>query len=303
MSKRNRNRDRNRNNQAPVPAPASTPLSKADIARINGAKSHGPTSDAGKARSSQNAIKHGLTAKKFMGTPEEQAEFDLHLAATIAHLSPQTDYELYLVTKIARADFLHDRAEDMQNALLDLQLAAIYDDTVETFPNIDLLGANATAFRILDDKSSAHRNLDRHIARLAPNASRPAKPSPKLSPPAVSAKLRNAPPPNVKPLRLPLSSPQPNPKHKNCNPNQRPRPRSHPSTPAAARFPPRRPPPIRSHFKTNQRPPRTALPTAPRPEISSTGTPCPLRRSVLARPFHRARQRPQPEVCPPIPVI
>ncbi len=92
MKKRNRNRNH-------IPAPAQSPLTKADIARSNGAKSHGPTSEAGKARSSQNAIKHGLCAKNFLGTPSEQAEFNQHLDAAIAHWAPQSDYELYLVTK------------------------------------------------------------------------------------------------------------------------------------------------------------------------------------------------------------
>ena len=167
MSKRNRNRDRNHNNQAPAPAPTSTSLSKADIARINGPKSHGPTSDAGKARSSQNAIKHGLSAKKFMGTPEEQAEFDLHLDAAISHWAPQSDYELYLVTKIARADFQHDRAESLQNTLIDLETDIIGAEIQRAFVSMTDTGALALGYKSLDEHSSAHRNLDRHIARLA----------------------------------------------------------------------------------------------------------------------------------------
>ncbi len=164
MKKRDRNRNRNRN-QAPVHSAPS--VTKADIARSNGAKSHGPTSEAGKARSSQNAIKHGLTAKKFLCTPEDQAEFDQHLAAAIAHWAPQTDYELYLVTKIARADFQHDRAENLLVTLIDLETDVIGSEIQRAFETMDADGALALGYKSLNDHSSAHRNLDRHVARLA----------------------------------------------------------------------------------------------------------------------------------------
>ena len=36
---------------------------KSETVRINGAKSRGPTTEAGKATSSQNAIKHVMTAR------------------------------------------------------------------------------------------------------------------------------------------------------------------------------------------------------------------------------------------------
>ncbi len=166
MKKRDRNRNRNRN-QAPAQSQPQSPATKAGIARANGAKSHGPTSEAGKARSSQNAIKHGLTAKKFLCTPEDQAEFDRHLDAAIAHWAPQSDYELYLVTKIARADFQHDRAENLLITLIDLETDVIGSEIQRAFQTMDADGALALGYKSLNDHSSAHRNLDRHVARLA----------------------------------------------------------------------------------------------------------------------------------------
>jgi hypothetical protein len=44
--------------------------------RINAQKSTGPRTDEGKQRSSQNALKHGLLAKRSVIPGEDPAEFD-----------------------------------------------------------------------------------------------------------------------------------------------------------------------------------------------------------------------------------
>lgn len=169
MKKRNRNRNRAAqfaSSPANSSANPAAPLSKADIARSNGAKSRGPTSEAGKARSSQNAVKHGLTSKKFMILPGDQEEFNLHLAAVVSHWNPQTDYELYLVTKLARAEFQHDRAETIQTTLLELETDIIAPEIERAFETMTEIGAIALGYKSMNDNSSAHRNMDRHLARL-----------------------------------------------------------------------------------------------------------------------------------------
>jgi hypothetical protein len=61
--------------------PVTTTLSARALAsRQNGARSRGPRTAAGKARSAQNALKHGLCAKKLLVLREEDpAEVD-HIA-------------------------------------------------------------------------------------------------------------------------------------------------------------------------------------------------------------------------------
>jgi hypothetical protein len=51
-------------------------LSKAEAARRNGAKSKGPVTAQGKAKSSRNAFRHGLCSKILIVADEDQEEFD-----------------------------------------------------------------------------------------------------------------------------------------------------------------------------------------------------------------------------------
>jgi hypothetical protein len=55
----------------------------------NGAKSKGPKTPAGKARSAQNALKHGMRAQKYLVLPDEDvAEFAGLEASLIEELAP-----------------------------------------------------------------------------------------------------------------------------------------------------------------------------------------------------------------------
>jgi hypothetical protein len=76
-------------------------LSKSEAARINGAKSKGPVTAEGKARSSQNALKHGLTAENVVAAGEELTDYTDLLEAYIEQFEPDTQMELDLVESLA----------------------------------------------------------------------------------------------------------------------------------------------------------------------------------------------------------
>jgi hypothetical protein len=71
--------------RAAVPATST----RAETSRLNGAKSRGPKTPEGKARSAQNALKHGMRAQKYLVLPDEDAaEFAELQAALVEELAP-----------------------------------------------------------------------------------------------------------------------------------------------------------------------------------------------------------------------
>ena len=81
-------------------------------ARTNGARSPGPTTEAGKARSARNGTRHGLRGGPFSLLPgEDHDEFTALHAAVTADWRPRDAYErrwvMELVTTMWRQDRLH----------------------------------------------------------------------------------------------------------------------------------------------------------------------------------------------------
>jgi hypothetical protein len=91
---------------------------RAAASRRNGAKSRGPKTAEGKARSAQNALKHGLRAQCFVVLGDEDlAAFDALEAALTAELAPQGALQAVLVRRIVAATWRLERAERMEAEL------------------------------------------------------------------------------------------------------------------------------------------------------------------------------------------
>jgi hypothetical protein len=96
---------------AAVPVPSA----RAEASRKNGARSRGPKTGEGKARSAQNALKHGLRAQKYVVLPEEDAgEFADLEAAMIEELAPVGALQTVLARRVAIAAWRLARADRIE---------------------------------------------------------------------------------------------------------------------------------------------------------------------------------------------
>lgn len=74
---------------------------RSSASRRNGAKSHGPISAAGRARSSQNALKLGIFSQKPLLPEESETEFKALLEALVEELAPEGILETEYVYQVA----------------------------------------------------------------------------------------------------------------------------------------------------------------------------------------------------------
>ena len=69
--------------------------------RLNAKRSTGPKGEAGKSRSSKNALKHGLTAREIVIRDEDPDQFDALRAGLEADFKPSTTIERELIDRLA----------------------------------------------------------------------------------------------------------------------------------------------------------------------------------------------------------
>ena len=83
--------------------------------RNNAQESTGPKTTEGKETVSQNAIKHGLTAKKYLIPGEEHLDFNLYHYEMIKELDPVSPMESMLANRIVNLSWRLERAARIQN--------------------------------------------------------------------------------------------------------------------------------------------------------------------------------------------
>jgi len=140
--------------------------SKSEAARANGAKSHGPTTPEGKARSSRNALTHGLTAD-FHALPGESEEAleDLIAAHRDLH-QPESAIEEDLVRSLAITRWRLARIAVLETHLFENELCLSEQKIDEQYAEIEDMGRLAFVFQKLADRGQALALLMRYESSL-----------------------------------------------------------------------------------------------------------------------------------------
>jgi hypothetical protein len=179
---------------------------KSDTARTNGAKSHGPVTPEGRAKSSANSVRHGLTAKSVVLPHESTEDFQLLLDGYVAQFRPQTEVEIELVETMAIARWRLRRIVAIEANLFNTEMLRRAEEIDNEFSDIDGDGRLARVFRnlaqgqslalIIRYEGTLNRSYDRAFKQLQllqsvrnppqPNEPKPT-PAPATSTPADSS--------------------------------------------------------------------------------------------------------------------
>ena len=122
---------RTKSTRSPEPATLkTTPISEKQLAanRANAARSTGPRTPEGKARSSRNALKHGFTGSHFtIVRVEDMREVERLKADAVACYQPVNSQEMVAVERIALAQQMMFRASRLEAGLF----TAAVDDALD----------------------------------------------------------------------------------------------------------------------------------------------------------------------------
>ena len=105
--------------------------SQLEANRLNAQSSTGPRTAEGKARSSQNAVRHGLTAKYPVLPGEDPAEFAAFCDLLFEDLAPDGAAEAYLVQRFADIAWRLKRVPHFEAGLMTYVAAheaSVHDD-------------------------------------------------------------------------------------------------------------------------------------------------------------------------------
>ena len=140
--------------------------------RQNAKKSTGPRTEEGKARSSQNGLKHGLLARDAVMADEDPAEYDRQFQLLEENIFPKNAIEFALVRQIADAEWRLRRIARIEAGLVSHQHAYTNRDTRKWAPDTilpDRDGENQLLGKSMQDRTQALANLARYQTHMSRN--------------------------------------------------------------------------------------------------------------------------------------
>lgn len=130
-------------------------------------KNGGPRTPEGKAISSRNAIKHGVTSNELYVLQNENPEAWAQLLAEAnEEFHPETPFESQIVEEIAFAKWRLRRSWHIERALFNNQMEEQADTLESRFDKIDEGSRQGHAYKALSDHSTSITNLGRYQTRL-----------------------------------------------------------------------------------------------------------------------------------------
>jgi hypothetical protein len=139
---------------------------KRETARTNGAKSHGPVTPEGKARSAANSRLHGLAATAIVLRDESREHFQLLLADYMDQFQPQTGVEADLVEVMVVARWRLRRLLAIETHLFDLELARHRKEIDKKFVGMEHEDRLAWVFQGVNDNGNSLALLLRYEASI-----------------------------------------------------------------------------------------------------------------------------------------
>jgi hypothetical protein len=139
---------------------------KSAASRANGAKSKGPLTPEGKARSSRNAVKHGLNSEVVVLPHEDRAAFEDLRDSYMQRFQPAGRPEADLVETMASARWRLNRLVVIETKLFEKEMVLHDDEVSEEFTEIDPEGKLAWVFDRCANEGKALAMLMRYEGRL-----------------------------------------------------------------------------------------------------------------------------------------
>lgn len=106
--------------------------SRSETSAMNGAKSRGPVTAEGKAKSSRNAVKFGIFSKDLLLPGESQEDFDALLNALLDEHQPAGHLEAGIIERIAVTMWRQQRLLKAERATIILQQRSQIMNRLET---------------------------------------------------------------------------------------------------------------------------------------------------------------------------